>query len=67
MFSFTFAATCACGRGKDEEKIEDGEKVLRKPGNVIENGLRNFMEIIETIMIISLLHTGEKERILANK
>jgi hypothetical protein len=41
--------------------------VLRKPGNVIENGLRNFMEIIETIMIISLLHTGEKERILANK
>jgi hypothetical protein len=33
--------------------------VLRKPGNVIENELRNFMEIIETIMIITYRWKGE--------
>jgi hypothetical protein len=56
MFSFTircdFFRAVAEKRGKS---IEDVEKVLRKPGNVIENenGWRSFMEIIEAIMIIT--------------
>lgn len=51
IFSFVLSCVLAVSQ-ENEEKIEDEKKVLRKLGNVIENGLRNFMEIREIIMII---------------